>query len=165
PDQTSLRREREYGVIGVFNEFGEESSLFAGDRLGGAQFGQIPDDANRAASRIMTLRVSVGAAAKVASRAIREGRDRNQNRPGQPLGKQFKRGGTSCSYYLRDAACFALCALKKGATTPANQVANIGAFKSGSGFVDPAQDAVVIEYEDPVIESIERGLPLELTVK
>src|SRR6185503_13850131 len=121
PDQTSLRREREYGVIGVFNEFGEESSLFAGDRLGGAQFGQIPDDANRAASRIMTLRVSAGAAAKVASRAIREGRDRNQDRPGQPLGKQFKRGGTSCSYYLRDAACFALRALKKRATTPANQ--------------------------------------------
>src|SRR6185295_11240160 len=156
PYQTALGREREYGVIGVFNKFGEESSLFAGNRLCSAQFGQIPDDADRAARRVMTRRVSVAPATKAASRAIREGRDRNQDRPGQPLRKQFKRRGTSCSYYLRDAARFTLGALKKRATTPANQVANIGAFESSGGLVDPSQDAVVIEYKDPVVESVER---------
>src|SRR6185503_20039523 len=81
PDQTTLGREREYGVISVFNEFGEESSLFAGERLGGAQFGQIPDDANRAARCVMNRLVSVAPAPQVASRAIREGRDCNQDRP------------------------------------------------------------------------------------
>src|SRR6185295_7870642 len=156
PDQTALGREREYGVIGVFNKFGEETSLFAGNRFGGAQFGQIPDDADRASRRIVSSRVSAVLAAKMASRAIREGRDRNQHRPGQPLRKQFKSRGTSCSYHLGDAACFTLGALKKRATTPANQVANIGAFESSGGLVDPSQDAVVIEYKDPVVESVER---------
>src|SRR6185369_7998919 len=160
PDQAAVGRERQYGVIRVFNEFGEEPSLFAGDRLGGAQFGQVPDNADRAARCSVTSRACIAAAAKMASRAIRERRDCNQDRPGQPLRKQFKCSGPSRSYYLCNAARFAFRALKERATAPADQVPNRNAFESSGSLVDAAQDAVVIEYEDSVVESVERRLPL-----